>query len=296
MIFCVEDDPNIRELAVYTLQSVGFKALGVGSGDELFKALECGKPTLILLDIMLPGEDGLSLLKRLRSDIQIIFQDPYSTLNPRYTVEDTLAEPLKLSGQYKGAELDKRIIQLMDMVGISGRLRMAYPHELSGGRRQRVGIGRAISLQPKFIVCEEPVSALDVSIQAQIVNLLKELQNGFGITYMFVSHDMSVVRHISHDISVMYLGQLVETSESGELFRRPLHPYTKGLLDAVPIPSLKAKKLSTEVMRGELTSPVDPAPGCRFAARCPYATDACRGRDIPLKEVEPGHFVSCTRF
>ena len=232
-------------------------------------------------------------LRALREKMQIIFQDPYSTLNPRYTVEDTLAEPLKLSGQYKGAELDKRIIQLMDMVGISGRLRMAYPHELSGGRRQRVGIGRAISLQPKFIVCDEQVSALDVSIQAQIVNLLKELQNGFGITYMFVSHDMSVVRHISHDISVMYLGQLVETSESGELFRRPLHPYTKALLSAIPSIDIDRPRHRIE-LRGELTSPIDPKPGCRFAPRCPHAAEDCL-RPQELREICPGHLVACCR-
>ena len=149
---------------------------------------------------------------------------------------------------------------------------------------------------PEFIICDEPVSALDVSIQAQILNLLMDLQDEKKLTYVFITHDLSVVKHISHEIMVMYLGQCVEYAKTEDLFKNPLHPYTKGLLDAVPIPSLKAKKLSTEVMRGELTSPVDPAPGCRFAARCPYATDACRGRDIPLKEVEPGHFVSCTRF
>ena len=147
-----------------------------------------------------------------------------------------------------------------------------------------------------FIVCEEPVSALDVSIQAQILNLLMDLQDEKGLTYVFITHDLSVVKHISHEIMVMYLGQCVEYAKTDDLFAKPMHPYTKGLLDAVPIPSLKAKKLSTQVMRGELTSPIDPAPGCRFAARCPYATDACRGADIPLKEVEPGHFVSCTRY
>ena len=158
------------------------------------------------------------------------------------------------------------------------------------------GIARALAVEPECIICDEPISALDVSIQAQILNLLMDLQDEKKLTYVFITHDLSVVKHISHEIMVMYLGQCVEYAKTEDLFKNPLHPYTKGLLDAVPIPSLKAKKLSTEVMRGELTSPVDPAPGCRFAARCPYATDACRGRDIPLKEVEPGHFVSCTRF
>ena len=265
----------------------------------------CGKSTLAKTiihlhdptdgQVLYQGEDvthpNKKELKALREKMQIIFQDPYSTLNPRYTVEDTLKEPLVLSGQYKGADLDKRITQLMDMVGISGRLRMAYPHELSGGRRQRVGIGRAISLRPKFIVCDEPVSALDVSIQAQIVNLLKDLQKDFGITYMFVSHDMSVVRHISHDISVMYLGQLVETAESKELFNKPLHPYTKALLSAVPSIDIDKPKNRIKLM-GEISSPINPKPGCRFAPRCPYATEECQQPQV-LEEVLPGHFVQC---
>ena len=192
--------------------------------------------------------------------------------------------------------IDARIAEIMETVGLDERYAESFSHELDGGRRQRIGIGRALAMDPEFIICDEPVSALDVSIQAQILNLLMDLQDEKKLTYVFITHDLSVVKHISHEIMVMYLGQCVEYAKTEDLFKNPLHPYTKGLLDAVPIPSLKAKKLSTEVMRGELTSPVDPAPGCRFAARCPYATDACRGRDIPLKEVEPGHFVSCTRF
>ena len=267
----------------------------------------CGKSTLAKTiihlheptdgQILYQGEDvthpNKKELKALREKMQIIFQDPYSTLNPRYTVEDTLKEPLVLSGQYKGPDLDKRITQLMDMVGISGRLRMAYPHELSGGRRQRVGIGRAISLRPKFIVCDEPVSALDVSIQAQIVNLLKDLQKDFGITYMFVSHDMSVVRHISHDISVMYLGQLVETAASKELFSKTLHPYTKALLSAVPSIDIDKPKNRIKLM-GEISSPINPKPGCRFAPRCPFASKECF-QPQKLEEVRPGHFVACCK-
>ena len=267
----------------------------------------CGKSTLAKTiihlhdptdgQVLYQGEDvthpNKKELKALREKMQIIFQDPYSTLNPRYTVEDTLKEPLVLSGQYKGPDLDKRITQLMDMVGISGRLRMAYPHELSGGRRQRVGIGRAISLRPKFIVCDEPVSALDVSIQAQIVNLLKDLQKDFGITYMFVSHDMSVVRHISHDISVMYLGQLVETAASKELFSKPLHPYTKALLSAVPSIDIDKPKNRIKLM-GEISSPINPKPGCRFAPRCPFASEECF-QPQKLEEVRPGHFVACCK-
>ena len=271
----------------------------------------CGKSTLgrVILHlhertegrIVFQGEDisdvSNAKLKELRKDMQIIFQDPYASLNPRMSIGDIIAEPLKI---YKlcnsKAEREKKVHEIMDVVGLAERTYSLYPHELDGGRRQRIGIGRALAMDPEFIICDEPVSALDVSIQAQILNLLMDLQDEKKLTYVFITHDLSVVKHISHEIMVMYLGQCVEYAKTEDLFKNPLHPYTKGLLDAVPIPSLKAKKLSTEVMRGELTSPVDPAPGCRFAARCPYATDACRGRDIPLKEVEPGHFVSCTRF
>ncbi|MGM9608091.1 MAG: ABC transporter ATP-binding protein [Oscillospiraceae bacterium] len=267
----------------------------------------CGKSTLARTiihlheptdgQVLYRGEDvthpNKKELKALREKMQIIFQDPYSTLNPRYTVEDTLKEPLMLSRKYKGSELDKQIIKLMDMVGISGRLRMAYPHELSGGRRQRVGIGRAISLNPEFIACDEPISALDVSIQAQIINLLKDLQKEFGLTYMFVSHDMSVVRHISDSISVMYLGQVVETSESKELFKYPLHPYTEMLLAAIPTIDIDRPKKFVEI-RGEIFSPIDPEPGCRFANRCPHACDACR-QPQELREIRPGHRVACCR-
>ena len=271
----------------------------------------CGKSTLgrTVLRLLEPTDgqiifDGQDIthvsereMRKYRQSMQIIFQDPYSSLNPRKSVAEIIATPLKVNHICKDrASLQKRVRELMDTVGLAERLYDAYPHELDGGRRQRICIARALAINPKFIVCDEPVSALDVSIQAQILNLLMDLQDEMGLTYMFITHDLSVVKHISSEIMVMYLGQCVEYAKTEDLFKNPLHPYTKGLLDAVPIPSLKAKKLSTEVMRGELTSPVDPAPGCRFAARCPYATDACRGRDIPLKEVEPGHFVSCTRF
>ncbi|MGN0998827.1 MAG: ABC transporter ATP-binding protein [Faecousia sp.] len=265
----------------------------------------CGKSTfartLVHLNeatdgkILYRGEDvtypSKRQLRKLREDIQIIFQDPYSTLNPRYTVEDTIKEPLVLSGKYEPAALDKQIKKLMDMVGISGKLRMAYPHELSGGRRQRVGIGRALAMNPKFIACDEPVASLDVSIQAQIINLLQDLQREFGLTYMFVSHDMSVVRHISDNISVMYLGQLVETGPSRALFDQPLHPYTKALISAVPSTDIHHRKERIQ-LRGELMSPINPKPGCRFAPRCPYATEACSTQQ-KLEEVAPNRFVAC---
>ena len=232
-----------------------------------------------------------------RRRMQIVFQDPYASLDPRMTIGDIVGEGIDIHHLCANAkERHDKIISLLERVGLNSEHANRYPHEFSGGQRQRVGIARALAVNPEFIVCDEPVSALDVSIQAQILNLLMDLQDEKKLTYVFITHDLSVVKHISHEIMVMYLGQCVEYAKTEDLFKNPLHPYTKGLLDAVPIPSLKAKKLSTEVMRGELTSPVDPAPGCRFAARCPYATDACRGRDIPLKEVEPGHFVSCTRF
>ena len=243
--------------------------------------------------IIFNGQDIAHLKPRqmqpVRRNMQMIFQDPSGSLDPRKSVKELIGEPLKIYKACKNRdEYDARIAEIMETVGLDERYAESFSHELDGGRRQRIGIGRALALDPEVIICDEPVSALDVSIQAQILNLLMDLQDEKKLTYVFITHDLSVVKHISHEIMVMYLGQCVEYAKTEDLFKNPLHPYTKGLLDAVPIPSLKAKKLSTEVMRGELTSPVDPAPGCRFAARCPYATDACRGRDIPLKEVEPG--------
>ena len=266
----------------------------------------CGKSTLgrtiiHLLDstdgkIFYEGEDitrvSARRLNQLRSNMQIIFQDPYASLDPRMTVEDTIKEPLFYSG-YRKTEMDKQITKIMDLVGIARRFRMAYPHEMDGGRRQRVGIGRALAMDPKFIVCDEPVSALDVSIQAQVLNLLMDLQDEFGLAYMFVTHDMSVVRHISDDISVMYLGQLVETCPTDTLFEKPFHPYTQALLSAIPSTNLKSKRQRI-MLKGEITSPVNPKPGCRFAARCLYATEEC-SKPLELSEIEPNHYVSCCR-
>jgi len=267
----------------------------------------CGKSTLgrtiiHLLEstsgkIFLNGEDITSVkgeqLKQCREKMQIIFQDPYSSLDPRKSVEYTVREPMVVSGRYKKEEIDKAANELMELVGIDERLRKSYPHELDGGRRQRIGIARALALDPMFIVCDEPVSALDVSIQAQVLNLLKELQIKRGLTYMFVTHDMSVVKHISDDICVMYLGQMVEKSPSKELFVNPLHPYTRALLSAIPSTDIHNPN-KREILRGELTSPINPKPGCRFAARCPYASEACH-QPQKLEEVTPGHFVSCCR-
>ena len=232
-------------------------------------------------------------LKDLKEHMQIVFQDPYSSLNPRYTVEATIKEPLQICRRYTRQQVDDEVTRLMDLCGIDERLRLAYPHELDGGRRQRVGIARALALKPDFIVCDEPVSALDVSIQAQVLNLLMDLQEKEGLTYMFVTHDLSVVRHISHDISVMYLGQLVETSASKELFVNPYHPYTKALLSAIPTVDIHAPMQRIQ-LKGEITSPINPKPGCRFASRCPYASEECR-QPQKLREISPNHFVSCCK-
>lgn len=267
----------------------------------------CGKSTLgrtiiHLQDstdgqIIFDGKDVTKVDKNgladLRNDMQIIFQDPYSSLNPRMTIKETIQEPLKLSGKYKGEELEAETERLMKLVGIEDRLALAYPRELDGGRRQRVGIARALALHPKFIVCDEPVSALDVSIQAQVLNLLMDLQESERLTYMFITHDMSVVKHISDNICVMYLGQLIETCKSDELFENTLHPYSKALLSAIPTVDIHAEKKRIP-LKGEIVSPIDPKPGCRFSARCPYATEECNKPQI-LEEVLPGHFVSCCK-
>ena len=267
----------------------------------------CGKSTLgrtiiHLQDstdgkIIFDGKDVTNLDKKalnsLRDDMQIIFQDPYSSLNPRMTIKQTIQEPLKLSRRFEGDKLEEETERLMKLVGFEERLAMAYPRELDGGRRQRVGIARALALHPKFIVCDEPVSALDVSIQAQVLNLLMDLQESEGLTYMFITHDMSVVKHISDNICVMYLGQLVETCESDELFQNTLHPYSKALLSAIPTIDIHAEKKRIP-LKGEIVSPIDPKPGCRFAARCPYAIEQCHAPQ-QLEEVLPGHFVACCR-
>jgi len=269
----------------------------------------CGKSTLgrtliHLLEstdgkIFLEGKDithvNKAELKKLREKMQIVFQDPYSSLNPRLRIENTVIEPLKMSGRFKSkAELKAEANKLMELVGIDERLREAYPHELDGGRRQRVCIARALALEPKFIVCDEPVSALDVSIQAAVLNLLQELQEKMGMAYMFVTHDLSVVKHISDNICVMYLGQLVEKAPTKELFAHTLHPYTKALLSAIPSTDIH-RPMQRIQLKGEITSPINPKPGCRFAARCPYATEACQQPQV-LTEVSPNHFVSCCRI
>ncbi len=267
----------------------------------------CGKSTLgrtivHLLEptdgqILLDGKDITHVTKKqmheIRRQTQIIFQDPYSSLNPRMTIEATIQEPMHVARKIGKDELKTETDKIMELVGIDNRMRRAYPHELDGGRRQRVGIARALAMNPRFIVCDEPVSALDVSIQAQILNLLQDLQASQHLTYMFVTHDMSVVRHISDDICVMYLGQLVETSPAKELFQRQLHPYTKALMSAIPSTDIWNQPERIK-LKGELSSPINPKPGCRFASRCVYACEKCQEPQI-LKEIEPNHFVSCCR-
>ncbi|MCQ2499979.1 MAG: ATP-binding cassette domain-containing protein, partial [Lachnospiraceae bacterium] len=227
------------------------------------------------------GEDILSYnkakMKKLRQEMQIIFQDPYSSLNPRMTVKETILEPMLIHGMFKKnqtEEINAHVRKIMDMVGLSQRLINSYPHELDGGRRQRIGIARALALNPKFIVCDEPVSALDVSIQAQVLNLMQDLQEELGLTYLFITHDLSVVKHFSNDIAVMYLGQMVEKAPAAEIFAHPLHPYTEALLSAIPVPDPDVK-MDRIILQGELTSPINPGTGCRFAKRCIYATEKC---------------------
>ena len=267
----------------------------------------CGKSTtgrsiLRLLEptggeVLFEGQDITKLspeeMRKKRKDMQIIFQDPYSSINPRKTVGQIIADPLEINKIITDKnQMEKRVRELMEIVGLADRLYGTYPHELDGGRRQRIGIARALALEPKFIVCDEPVSALDVSIQAQILNLLNQLQKDMGLTYMFITHDLSVVNHFSDDIAVMYLGRLIEKAPAEELFENPTHPYTQALLSAIPVPQLHNRR-ERILLKGEITSPINPPKACRFAQRCPYATDRCRNEEPGLKEIKPGHFVSC---
>ena len=234
-------------------------------------------------------------MRKMRQHMQIIFQDPYASLNPRFTISRIIEEPLKLHKLYKSdAERKKRVQELMELVGLSPAMANLYPHEFDGGRRQRVVIARALSINPKFVVCDEPVSALDVSVQAQILNLMMELQHKLGLTYIFISHDLSVIKHISNDIGVMYLGQMIEKTTKKNIFNRPLHPYTVALLSAIPSTNVLEKKKKI-ILKGEISSPINPKPGCRFSPRCPFAEDICRQVNPELKEVEENHFVACHR-
>lgn len=268
----------------------------------------CGKSTagraiLRLLEptagrVLFDGQDitkySNNKMRQARKDMQIIFQDPFSSLDPRMTVSQIISEPIVLNKLCKNkSEREDRVLELMDTVGIAERLINSYPHELDGGRRQRVGIARALAVEPKFIVCDEPVSALDVSIQAQILNLLRELQERMGLTYMFITHDLSVVNHFSDEIAVMYLGKIIEKAPSEELFANPLHPYTKALMSAIPVPEITTQKRERIILRGEVTTPIEMPDECRFIGRCNICDERCKRSAPELQEITPGHFVAC---
>ena len=269
----------------------------------------CGKTTVgrLALGLLEPtaGEiafEGVNLagltkeeLRRIKRDMQIIFQDPYSSLNPRMTAGDIIGEPLQIHGVARGREKKDRVAALLETVGMDPRDARKYPHEFSGGQRQRIGVARALALNPKLIVCDEPLSALDVSIQAQVINLLEDLQARFGLTYLFIAHDLSVIKHISDRVAVMYLGKIVETAGTDELYGHPLHPYTEALLSAVPVPdpTLARKQI---ILKGDVPSPINPPSGCRFRTRCPYTRPVCAEREPPLVELEKGHEAACHKL
>ncbi|MFH1135091.1 MAG: dipeptide ABC transporter ATP-binding protein [Pseudomonadota bacterium] len=266
----------------------------------------CGKSTLGRLilrleeptsgDIEFEGESILGYdrekMRLLRKNMQIIFQDPFSSLNPRKNVAHIVGEPLLVHGMKNRRAREEQVRKLLETVGLTREHMRRFPHQFSGGQRQRIGVARALALHPKLIICDEAVSALDVSIQAQVINLLEDLQDEFGLTYLFISHDLSVVEHISDRVAVMYLGKIVELAESEELYRDPLHPYTQALLSAAPLPDPEAKNRRT-ILKGDVPSPIAPPPGCRFHTRCPYVEDLCRNREPLMRELKPGHFGAC---
>jgi oligopeptide transport system ATP-binding protein len=269
---------------------------GCGKSTTGRAILQLYKPTAGSVDFLgksltqLNGGD----LRKMRREMQMIFQDPYASLNPRMTVGSIIGEPLEIHGLARGREKSERVQELLRIVGLNPYFANRYPHEFSGGQRQRIGIARALAVQPSFIVCDEPISALDVSIQAQVINLLEDLQEQFNLTYLFIAHDLSVVRHISDRVAVMYVGKIVELAERDMLYERPLHPYTKALLSAVPIPDpVVERKRQRIILTGDVPSPVNPPTGCRFHPRCPFAQELCREKEPELLEVEPNHYAAC---
>ena len=286
------DDVNIRINEGETLGIVGESGCGKST---------LGRTMMRLVDatdgkVLFKGENILDYnkkqMKKMHTSMQMIFQDPFTSLNPRLSIGEIISEPMKVVHNVGGSGMKTRVHELMDMCGLPQRYYNTYPHELDGGRRQRVGLARALALDPQFIVCDEPVSALDVSIQAQIINLLMDLQAQKGLAYMFITHDLCVVRHISNNIAVMYLGQVVEYAPRDELFAHQYHPYTVALLAAIPTTDLSRRSRERHLLQGEVGNPIDPAPGCRFASRCRYATEKCK-EPQQLREVSPGHFVRC---
>lgn len=263
----------------------------------------CGRTVMGLYEatageILFDGHDVSKLNKKEKKDFarraQIIFQDPYASLNPRMTVGDIIGEGIDIHNLYTGQERTNRIFELLQLVGLNKEHASRFPHEFSGGQRQRIGIARALAIEPDFIVCDEPISALDVSIQAQVVNLLIKLQNELGLTYLFIAHDLSMVKHISDRVGVMYLGTMVELASSGDLYDKPLHPYTQALLSAIPVPDPEVERSKKRIpLEGEVPSPINPKPGCRFAPRCRYAKPICSEKSPEFKEVEPNHFAAC---
>ncbi len=297
-----------REVA--TVHAVDGVSLTLHEGETLGLVGEsgCGKSTLCraILQLVSPTSGSVRFagdelvgrsrrdLRPLRRELQMIFQDPFASLNPRKRVGQIIGDPIELHGLARGAELKRRVLELLERVGLQAEHYNRFPHEFSGGQRQRIGIARALALQPKLIIADEPVSALDVSVQAQIINLLEELQDEFGLSYLFVAHDLGVVRHVSDRVAVMYLGKVVETSASDALYRNPLHPYTNALLSAVPIPDPRRNSERERItLEGDVPSPIDPPPGCRFHTRCASATDVCRTEEPALAELAPGHFAAC---
>lgn len=276
-----------------TLGMVGESGCGKSTtGRAILRLIEPTAGNVLFDNIDVRSLDAAKL-RRMRTRMQIVFQDPFSSLNPRMTVSQAIEEPIKLHGIITDPqEREERVLELMETVGLAPRLFNTYPHELDGGRRQRIGIARALAVNPDFVVCDEPVSALDVSIQAQILNLMEDLQDELGLTYLFITHDLSVVHHFSDDIAVMYLGKLFEKAPSDELFDHPMHPYTQALLSAIPVPSLHNRKKRI-IMKGEITSPINPPKACRFAQRCPYATERCTCEEPELRDYGNGHSVAC---
>jgi oligopeptide transport system ATP-binding protein len=294
---------------IAAVKAVENVSLHINEGETLGLVGEsgCGKTTfgraILRLEEPTAGEvyfEGRNILtcdknqmRALRKKMQIIFQDPFSSLNPRKTVSHIVGEPLLIHGVKNRRERDERVLDLLRVVGLRKENMRRYPHQFSGGQRQRIGVARALALHPRLVVCDEAVSALDVSIQAQVINLLKELQDDFGLTYLFISHDLSVVEHVSDRVAVMYLGKIVEIAPRQALYKTPLHPYTQALLSAVPIPDPSVPRADRIILKGDVPSPIDPPPGCSFHPRCLYAQDNCRQSEPPLNEINSGHFAAC---